>query len=249
MAIVTNDQQLRHPDRSPGHSGGASGRDRFQHSRNVRFAGLPRGTPAFQGGKIQPCRCLAPNRWGCIWKLPDKPTSTATHWPTCRCSEGERSGAVDPDDTLRPMLSNAAAGDQPALIAAGVPATGFFPCRPSTRLSFRGLQASEAKAANDSKTAPPGLQAHRTGCAPNLPSSLSSGTACTASNSRLPPEGVQCSPGARSPAYVVGGAVRTCSPVRRPDFDVATSATPEQVRGEFAAVAHHRPSLQDRSTS
>jgi poly(A) polymerase len=48
-------------------------------------------------------------------------------------------------------------------------------------------------------------------------------------------------------AYVVGGAVRDLLIGAEPkDFDVATDATPEEVRG-LPPLAHHRPPLPDRA--
>ena len=49
-------------------------------------------------------------------------------------------------------------------------------------------------------------------------------------------------------AFVVGGAVRDAILGWEPkDFDVATSATPEEVRGALPPLAHHRPPLQARA--
>jgi HAD superfamily phosphoserine phosphatase-like hydrolase len=49
-------------------------------------------------------------------------------------------------------------------------------------------------------------------------------------------------------AYVVGGAVRDLLAGQEPkDFDVATNATPEQVRHVLPPLAHHRPPLPDRA--
>jgi poly(A) polymerase len=49
-------------------------------------------------------------------------------------------------------------------------------------------------------------------------------------------------------AYVVGGAVRDLiAGIVPKDFDIATDATPEQVRGPVPPRPHHRPPLPDRA--
>jgi poly(A) polymerase len=49
-------------------------------------------------------------------------------------------------------------------------------------------------------------------------------------------------------AYVVGGAVRDLiAGIAPKDYDVATSATPEQVTRRVPPLAHHRSALQDRA--
>ena len=48
-------------------------------------------------------------------------------------------------------------------------------------------------------------------------------------------------------AYIVGGAVRDLLVGLRPkDFDVATNATPEQVKAPVPPRLHHRPALSHR---
>ena len=49
-------------------------------------------------------------------------------------------------------------------------------------------------------------------------------------------------------AYVVGGAVRDLLlGVEPKDFDIATDATPEQIRKIFRRSRHYRPALSNRS--